>query len=328
MHRLLLFNPEHDYALANGGKYYSPPASIRKLASEMQLLPFIWGDHKDYILKTDNKLVRTDSLASVDNFKEVLTNLSSIELWGWDSAVRHRLETLGVPEILLPDLKMINKVRQLSHRRISIECNKYMGSDCIPEEIFNIEDAEQFALINKGCYFKLPWSSGGRGVLATGDLNLCQIMEWVSGAIRKQGSVLAEKKINRKLDFASLWNIHKARVNFEGLSVSISDGRGKYKGNLYGSQDKMLRHINNVVGYFSTSLIEKQKEFIVHAIAPHYKGKLGIDMICDKSGKIFPCVEINLRRTMGHVAMDYETNKKNFNLSVKLPLINIDEING
>ena len=34
-----------------------------------------------------------------------------------------------------------------------------------------------------------------------------------------------------------------------------------------------------------------------------YEGPFGIDMMIVKGGLLHPCVEINLRRTMGHVAL-------------------------
>lgn len=35
-----------------------------------------------------------------------------------------------------------------------------------------------------------------------------------------------------------------------------------------------------------------------------YSGPFGIDMMVLNGGKIHPCVELNLRGTMGHVALD------------------------
>ncbi len=48
---------------------------------------------------------------------------------------------------------------------------------------------------------------------------------------------------------------------------------------------------------------EVQRQAIDKFIAPYYSGCLGIDMLCDEAGRINACVEVNIRHTMGFVAM-------------------------
>lgn len=140
--------------------------------------------------------------------------------------------------------------------------------------------------------------------MATAELNERQTAEWIHGAIRRQGSVMGEMGVERVFDFASLWTIADGTASFDGWSVSVCDGRGKYDGNISDSQENLLKKIREAAPYFSTDVAERQKRFIEKAIAPLYEGKMGIDMMADTQGRIYPCVEINLRRTMGHVAMD------------------------
>lgn len=328
MARLLLFNPEHDYALANGGPYYIPPAAVKLLSSRLQYLPMVWAQTGDFILRADNIIQSYPDLKSM-SVKAINDKLENIETWGWNPALRHRLLSLGIRENLLPDLIYLNTLRQLSHRRISISCNRFLSSPIIPTEIDSVSEAEKYAAYHRGCFFKLPWSSGGRGVLATIELNSSQIKEWVTGGIRRQGSILAEPFIDRSLDFASLWTITDGIVGFDGLSVSLSDGRGKYKGNLLGTQEDLSSYISRFTSNLSSHIIDRQKEFISNKIAPFYNGKLGIDMACDKNGTVYPCIEVNLRRTMGHVAMDYLSflqGGKSLPPGIKLPLINIKDI--
>lgn len=329
MARLLLFNPEHDYALANGGPFYIAPASVRKLANNLQLLPLIWAHTDDLILGHDNSFYNSNG-KRYTCFEEVNNNIQLIEPWGWNEALKHRLKSLQIHSSLLPDSEYIDTLRRLSHRRISINCNEFLDSSHSPREFFDPDEAEEYALNHTGCFFKLPWSSGGRGVVSTKELNKNQIREWVTGAIKKQGSVMAEPGIDRVLDFASLWDIVKGESIFKGFSISISDGRGKYKGNVFGEQELINDYLKKFAYSFSMNLIDKQKNFISKFISPFYNGKLGIDMVCDKEGRIYPCIEINMRRTMGHVALDYAAFLKKSNvdkLVIKdLPLINIKEL--
>lgn len=325
MRKLFVFNPEHEYALAHGGRFYMAPRSIQKLADDLKLLPLIWADKEDYILLPDNKII----LANKGEKKYVdlsETRIEKIEPWGWNEALLQRLCRLGVDVSLLPSSEYIMEMRRLSHRRISITCNEFLKSGFQVQEFTDVEKAMAFSTTHQDCYFKLPWSGGGRGVLATKELNMSQIREWVTGAVKKQGSVLAEAYIDRKIDFASLWNINDNETCFEGFSLSLSDGRGKYNGNLSAPQNLLIDKIKSLVPSLSLDLIERQKDFISKFIAPYYNGKLGIDMAADKKGNIYPCVEINLRRTMGHVAMDYANLSSYEKLQIdisKTPLVNV-----
>lgn len=327
MKRLLLFNPDHDYALANGGPYYIPPASIRRLAKSLELIPLLWSSDDDMILTSDDRVLSSRSLHEFENRSIALAEVEAIDPWGWDEALRYRLNNLGLNDSILPDHNFMENVRRLSHRRISIKLNEFMGYCTPPQEICRIEDALRFAREHKGCYFKLPWSSGGRGVLATRELNSIQIEEWVKGALKKQKSILAEENVQRQLDFASLWETKDNMVKFEGFSISLCDGRGKYKGNVYGPQEKIIEYIEARTFSFNPELTILQKKFIEDKILPYYEGKIGIDMMADINGSIYPGVEINLRRTMGHVACNFTfADKKKNNFFQNLPLFNIQEL--
>lgn len=319
MPRLLVFNPEHDYALACGNVNYTAPTSTKNLASSLELLPLIWSKKDDAILLSDNSVYYISGKVRLD----------SVEPWGWDQALVARLRKIGIDSNLLPEENSLTTLRRLSHRRISVQCNEFLGSSPLPKEFITVEEALEFERRHSGCYFKLPWSSGGRGIVNTKELSHIQIEEWVRGAIKKQGSVMGEIGIDRVLDFASLWKVNSGKVEFEGLSVSASDGRGKYKGNIYGSQIKIEAFIKRKVPSFSQDLLFRQAKFIEIAIAKNYTGKLGIDMIGDRDGKVHPCSEINLRRTMGHVAMDYARLEPDSDIKNKLdslPLIPIESL--
>ena len=304
MARLLVFNPDHDYALAHGGAYYCPPAPVVKLARELYRLPACWGEEGDYVLRPDG-MAESIGCGAPERVEALRGRIESVEPWGWNAALKHRLVELGCDLSLLPDDEELEKLRRLSHRRISISCNEALGSPLVPKECFSEEEAMDFRKENPGCYFKMPWSSGGRGVIATEEVTEEKTREWVRGSIRRQGSVMAERRIDRKLDFATLWNIDpEGTVMMEGLSVFRSDGRGKYGGNLREPQARLQAMIREAAPTYSEAVAERQKRFIEEHIAPHYRGKLGIDMAVDSAGTIYPCVELNLRRTMGHVALE------------------------
>lgn len=329
MARLLVFNPQHDYALANGTPFYKPPRSILLLSEALQFLPIVWSKEEDFILLSDNRIynIATDETINPQHANEL--DFEAVVPWGWDAELRHRLLSLGLAEDILPSEARLSEIRRLSHRRISIFCNAFLSSNSVPTEFFSESDAVQFAADNPGCFFKLPWSSGGRGVVDTEELNPTQIRQWIHGAVRKQQSVLAERRILPGLLFASLWMVDGNQVSFRGVSISLSDGRGKYKGNVFGPQEDLRKHIECFTPSNLNDIFQRQRRFIREFICPKYNGPIGIDMMADTQGAVFPCIEINLRYTMGHIAMLFselsEDRKRRIANLCKLPLIDINE---
>ena len=128
-------------------------------------------------------------------------------------------------------------------------------------------------------------------------------MEWVYGVLRSQGFAIGERKYNRELDFASEWLIKEGTPVFKGFSIFSSSNRGKYQGNLILPQSKLYEMIK-MRSLWKDEILEMQKEFLSSIISKGYSGPIGIDMLATPDGEINPCVEINLRHTMGHVAIE------------------------
>ena len=104
-------------------------------------------------------------------------------------------------------------------------------------------------------------------------------------------------------------------VRYLGLSL-FQTQNGAYTGNILATdtvKDEMMSR------YLSLSLLQTVRDSICHQLGKlfdgRYKGPFGVDMmVCaalnekgeminDKRCLLHPCVEINLRRTMGHVAL-------------------------
>ncbi len=322
-----IFNPETDYALGSPCANYSPPASILRRRKENALFPASYARKGDVIIVLDafSKAELTASpyfpivqekglrIVSTTNDLELFFNTLSpppsrqVEImpWGWNLSLRNLLIRKGVPEILLKSEDNIEWIRQLSHRKTSI-CFQKEISRLMPRldvkvanEFFNEKDALDFAKENPGAFFKMPWSSAGRGVVCAHNLTDLKFKEWIHGAIVRQGSVMGEFGYDRTLDFATEWICANGYVRFMGLSLFDTSSNGTYLGNRYLTQSVIDSRIKSCSSLWSPEIIEVQKEIIEKLIAPHYDGPLGIDMLTDKEGNLNPCVEINVRMTMG-----------------------------
>ncbi len=312
--KLLLFNPETEYALASGASFYTPPARVEKLRMANQLLPEAWAADGDVIL-VDNvhectskyKLVQWDMLGSL--FKE--NPEIEIDPWGWNPALVRKLRDSGVPELSLPDKETIKAIRELAHRRTTILLNQkwnemvgeLMRVD-VPVELMSEDECIGFLRSNPGCWMKAPWSSSGRGVINTAaDMTEELVMQWCHGIIRRQGSVMGETGANRIADYATEWRIKDGVAIYLGLSSFSTSNRGKYIENFDIGQDEMAESFSRICKMKLEPVIKIQKSILENVVGKRYNGPLGVDMIVEADGRLRPFVEVNLRRTMGMVAI-------------------------
>jgi hypothetical protein len=152
---------------------------------------------------------------------------------------------------------------------------------------------------------KAPWSSSGRGV------RFCDVsrlnnnekainINWVANVLKTQGSIMAEPYFNKVKDFGMEFAAdEEGHVHYLGLSL-FHAVNGAYEGNILATENVKMEMISRYVPVFFIDVI-KQK-IIEKLRLDGYVGPFGIDMMVTKEG-LHPCVEINLRRTMGHVAL-------------------------
>lgn len=321
---IYIFNPETDYALASGRNNYSPPASIVGIRKKMALFPATYAKDGDAILLLDRitpeditnclgysdcirKNIRIISMGELRNF--MINNEKSSELvlkpWGWNHTFLNTLRKLEIPEHYLKSDSSIDALRQLSHRRTCLPFRKLISSQ-IPDlpmdksvEFINVNEAYDFSKAYSIVYFKAPWSSSGRGIVNSVDLTGEGLIQWLRGCIRRQGSVIGEIGRKRTGDFASEWMCENGKANFLGLSCFNTTGDGHYLGNREMSQKEIDSKIKGSTPYWNKEILNAQKNALEQLISPHYEGPVGIDMFSTAEGDLNPCVEINLRMTMG-----------------------------
>ncbi len=320
-----IFNPDTDYALALGRKHYSPPSRIISLRKSMALFPAKFASPGDAILLIDdvedkqlqespyfeisvNKaidIIKLNQIADyISQYESIHDNLT-LQPWGWNHTILRTLLNAGVEQKYLKTEDRIDTIRELSHRRTTIPFQTILSKDLgditvIPAKEFNsTTDAMGFLKSNPGAYFKAPWSSSGRGVINTTFMKTDEIISWVNGCIKRQGSVIGEIGRNRTGDFATEWFCKGGEARFLGLSLFRTTREGRYKGNVKGSQEFLWQSISGYTSLWNHNVIDAQKNAIDSIISPLYEGPVGIDMFSTVEGDLNPCVEINLRMTMG-----------------------------
>lgn len=176
-----------------------------------------------------------------------------------------------------------------------------LGFDSVTEAAC-LDDVRRFASRFPDFYVKAPWSSSGRGVFRGRDISEAQ----VAGIIRRQGSVMLERGYDGVQDFAALYYARGGDVAFHGYSMFFTGGAA-YGGNLLLTDEEIARRIGEMAGAARLAEVrcEVGRLLAETAAAPGYEGPLGVDMLVYRSGDGFdiaPCIEVNLRYTMGFVA--------------------------
>ena len=310
-----LFNPEHDLALAHGEHNYTAPPFARRFRYDLRLLPAWLAMPGSYIAVPDDAPIDDDRRCLHDHQLDVIPvpisqiadlGACRIHPWGWDAALRYQLMQVGVSADYLPTDEQLEWIRRLSHRRMTIAVHQALGNAFSepPVELNTQEAVNAFLLAHPGCYLKMPWSGSGKGIYRVIDpQHDNHVPRWIAGALKRQGSLLCEVGLDRVQDFAIECECRNGKVMLTGYSVFDSDFHSQFGTGRVAPMEElhelllgMYPDLDPVIGQ-TLMAIEK-------LIAPHYNGPLGVDMMLYRdNGRIAlnPCVEINLRMTMGMV---------------------------
>ena len=312
---LHIFNPEHDIALASNLANFTAPHAGRQLRADLGFLPVIWAKEEDFVL-VDNmeytkKTCKRFRYLKCHNLVETLPDrdIERISVWGWDKALKATLKRKGVSESLLPTDEQLEHIRQLSHRRVAAALLVQLQSEYTVGESFECtEAAEVEALLARygQVVMKAPWSSSGRGLrFLSAERTPFQMQAgWFHNLVERQGSVMVEPYFDKVKDFGVEFRADgKGHIHYEGLSL-FHTINGAYVGNVLATERAKIEMLRR---YIPAIWIENIKEKIISTLdLGDYEGPFGIDMMIVKGNSkllLHPCVEINLRRTMGHVAL-------------------------
>ena len=321
-----LFNPEHDLALAYGREGFTPPAAGRGMRADLDFLPAVWADDDDLVVVADpdrawllsrplHQWLSDVEFVTLDDLGRLSRdNPRGIEIrpWGWDRALCHQLVKAGVDEQALPSTAQIDRIRTLSHRaaaipllhRLTAEVRGTVGERLeltTPDALSDIASQWGHFVV------KAPWSSSGRGVRLDCQWPEPRLNAFVRNVIARQGSVTVEPFYERVSDFAMEFMADgEGGATYCGLSL-FSTANGAYQGNLVARECEkrawMAPEIDLDKLDLATVIICRE---VGEWCKGCYSGPFGVDMMVvrqDGQLMLHPCVEVNLRRTMGHVAL-------------------------
>ena len=282
-----LANFSHDLAISHNGIFYTPPPNVR-------------------IMERD--------LAELCDFFQPRGPVSYncyAPVWGWDNTIVSKLKSCGFEN--LPTPLQLEKIRSLSSRKVAVQVLGNVRS-LLPDlplmgESFVCTSEEE--LLDKLALGKLvlkePLSGSGRGLRFVDKKLTPHQLNWALRCIREQGCVVAEPLYDKVQDFALEFLVSESKIDYSGLSVFGTNQTNVYSGNIIAPQQSLWEKLYAFADCKVFDLLLQNLTKILHNVfVGNYLGPIGVDMmIVRKGGKLFihPCVEINVRRTMGMLSL-------------------------
>ena len=206
----------------------------------------------------------------------------------------HLVHQLGYPQDLLPHWVTVGADRTETEQRLRTAITSVASR--------SLGSVEQLMV-------KRPYTSSGRGVFPLPLPIQPKHLEALIGSCMRCGSI----SIEPHLDVIDNWAIEYTRntqgeVSFFALSHFATHPSGRaYLGNHLSSPQELWQKLSSYVGENTLQrLIEVQSKWLERElVASEYIGYIGIDLFFYRDGeqvRFHPCVEINLRTTMGVVA--------------------------
>jgi hypothetical protein len=184
--------------------------------------------------------------------------------WGWSPALVHELEVAGVPSELLPSKEFLRRLRTLSSRESTVPLQRALGIDA--RVCKTMADVEHCVTQWEKVVLKSPWSSSGKGLMMQDNPNW---RNWVVRILRLQGSVIVERLMEKKQDFAMEFWLTGAEARYMGLNVFVTDAHGHFLENKEASQEANIALITKML-----SLEEREESLVENGFGKSWLGNL------------------------------------------------------
>lgn len=317
---LLVCNIGHEAALEAGDPlHYTPPRLIRQMRSALWSLPLwavpAWLDGASWWVHPFSENLSpylTDR--ELSHIAKGDVGDSELILWGHERSLAHSIAkqyglSRGEACSELPQELMPCWTRAASARF-------FESYSSVPwrSRVAMITQVEELAkLLTQGaCLVKLPYSSSGRGLWRINQLD-CQLEGTLRKLLQRHGTLLVEPLLDKLQDYGAEYYIDEAgEVQIVGLCAFETDGQGRYLESLCQAPEETLRQLTESLSDPDelTQALAQHRAYLSREVAPYYRGAVGIDLLTYRPDGVssrtalHPWVEINLRYTMGHYALD------------------------
>jgi len=141
---------------------------------------------------------------------------------------------------------------------------------------------------------------------------------WLRQAIAKHGCVIVERWLERVADFSALYEMHgDGSVELFGMTLMENDSAGRFQGTRVAYKWGSMFEPEVAAFLFNQADVMRWYDEIIPGamptLLPGYVGPVGIDAMVhrlpDGSLALKPVVEVNVRMTMGRVALELQKRR-------------------
>lgn len=338
MRNVYYFNATNDLALANNGIAYTPPALLQNFEADLATLPCFIASSSDYVIVPtvpSAQYIESMEMAGFKmprfiSYQDFFQNrhfealeIEEIRPWGWSKSTH----------LLFDDAKQFtssrfrsgscaswnDELRNLCSRTSARTVLSELTSGCVKEIVPAMAVAQRTTDLSyietrlqagETLVLKLPWSSAGRGLLIVRkDLYNEANKQWIVAGIKSQGYIMVEPWFERHVDFSFLYTYDSGNLAFNGVSAFQTGSKGQFIGNYVHWSEK---HGTDIDKFFTNDRIVDVACLLGDALKKLplnllFAGRLGVDAMLVRHCNewlIHPCVEINFRATIGHIALE------------------------
>lgn len=280
---LHFFNPGYEPSARRGIAHYTPTRPVRQLRHDLATLPLY------YAAEGEGVLVPEDLPPDLRTQQCVTAAGPDDRILPWGAA----------PEV--PGCSA-----EESHVWASRERSVALWQAIYDERLFGPMTAPrrvtEIGQVPKAGRWvaKLDFSSSGRGIF------FIKNTEELPPMLERQGELFLEPWLDRVADRGYEFVRHAdGRIDFLGVNL-FTTGEGRYGASLIAPQPEIIARLSETLPShddYVAHLLEGLQDYDFHG----YTGPFGIDTVVWRDGEVLrlaPSVEINLRRTMGHVSLE------------------------
>lgn len=297
------FNPGFEASLRGEIVHYTPPLSVQRFRHDLASLPSYLAEPEDFVLVPEDFPEVARSAHMVSHF----SSSDSLMPWGWAP----ELEPLFSHDAKFPYTR--EEMRSWGSRHLSLLLWRAVRQQSINSFLETqepiVHEGDSKVLPENGRWVvKEEFSSSGRGV------HFCSNIEQLTQFFAS----LREGKQSQRYYIEPWYQLLEDRgyefikntdgtIHYLGASAFVTKN-GKYLGNQLLSPEELEGQWSL---YDTTPSHEQYISYLTNAIAQlpldGYTGLLGVDTAVylgsDGNKYLLPCLEINMRPTMGHIAL-------------------------
>ncbi|MGJ8673879.1 DUF455 family protein [Rubritalea sp.] len=308
---------------------FSPKRNVSLLEEDLDMVPLAWARRDDVLIlrkepsREHLRNIRAwgfpmPECVAVTNTKDLKERrIGGMRPWAWQQKASDVLE----PYSSNMNANVSQKWRAHSEskwmsKRMGFELEQQLGEP-VGEWCTTLDEVEDYLQRASGdVLLKAAYSNAGRGHCRLLDGKWTKSAQgWLRRVLKEHGAVLAEPWLDRVLDFSAQYEVAASgEIKLVGMTRVLNDELGRFRGSLVlpkwaqgldeGLSTFLFRD-SRAHTFYKYEMPGILKELLAGS---NYVGALGVDSMVHKDTNgtyVFrPVVEVNVRHTMGRVAVE------------------------